>query len=77
LAGLEGNAARSAASRAAFSAFLAARAFFRSSSASDLTFDFAPFDHSVASFRSSSSWTFAIRASFAAAFYKIKPYSVG
>jgi len=52
--GLDGSDARSAASRASFSAFLAARAFRFSSSASALDVDFAPFDHSFASLRSSS-----------------------
>lgn len=69
LAGFEGNAALSASSRANFSAFLVASAFLRSSSASTFAFDFAPLDHSFASFRSSSCCAFAIRASLAAAFY--------
>ena len=71
-AGLDGSEALSAASRACFSAFLAARAFRFSSSASALDADFAPLDHSFASFRSSSSRAFAIRASLAAAFYPVR-----
>ena len=54
-AGFEGNEARSASSRALFSAFLASKAFFLASSASLLAVALAPFDQSAASFRSSSS----------------------
>ena len=69
--GFKGNDARSAASKACLSAFLAAWAFFRASSASALVVDLDPFDQSWASLRSSSCRVFAIRASFAAAFYSI------
>lgn len=68
-AGFEGREARSAASRALSSAFLAAWAAFLASSASALVFDLAPLDQFAASSRSSCSCCFAIRASWAAAFY--------
>jgi hypothetical protein len=70
-AGFDGSAARSASSRAAFSAFLAARARFFSASASALAFDLEPLDHSADSFVSDSCWAFEAFASFAAAFYSI------
>jgi len=68
-AGLDGREARSAASRALSSAFLAAWAAFLASSASALEGDLAPLDHFATSSRSSFSCCFAIRASWAAAFY--------
>ena len=68
-AGFDGREARSAASRALSSAFLAAWAAFLASSASTLEVDLVPFDHFAASSRSSFSCCFAIRASWAAAFY--------
>jgi len=71
LTGFEGRAARSASSKAAFSAFLAASCRFFSASASALAVDLAPLDHSADSFASLSCWTFAALASFAAAFYSI------